>query len=253
MDAPHGRLWKWVFCLLTRDGESCTRTPWPNWRPGRENTRVSERESPLVMLTFTNPNTRDLPFHTLNCECGATALRQRRWIAPQPAKLRKERSQKNRTGENKRRGEASEQLYFHYTDEIALLKVFSHGELVLSRSPPLKDNIRVRFRWQIKMSQINLPLEWSQLVGLNFLASHQLSSRQIDRRQQEDRVQPRVGLHLPPFLLHLHEKRAACVKRAFQRHPRIHTGTFCRGLEISPQWFCQRWHLRPHRWTCNFK
>lgn len=37
-----------------------------------------------------------------------------------------------------------------------------------------------------------------------FLASHQLSSRQIDRRQQENRVQPRVGLHFPPFLLHLH-------------------------------------------------
>lgn len=44
-------------------------------------------------------------------------------------------------------------------------------------------------------------------VGQGFcLASHQLSSRQIDRRQQEDRVQPRVGLHLPSLLLHLHVK-----------------------------------------------
>lgn len=34
-------------------------------------------------------------------------------------------------------------------------------------------------------------------------ASHQLSSRQVDSRQQEDRVQPRVCLHLPSFLLHL--------------------------------------------------
>lgn len=36
---------------------------------------------------------------------------------------------------------------------------------------------------------------------------HQFSSRQVDSRQQEDRVQPRVGLHLPSLLLHLQTRK----------------------------------------------
>lgn len=40
---------------------------------------------------------------------------------------------------------ANERLNVYYTDEIAFLKVFSHGELILCRSSPLKDNIRITF------------------------------------------------------------------------------------------------------------
>lgn len=94
-------------------------------------------------LTFSSSYMCDLPFHTLNCECGETVLHQQRWIAPQPAKLGKRAFKK---GKGKKGGEARENLYFHYTDEIAFLKVFSHGKLILSRSSPLKDNIRVGFR-----------------------------------------------------------------------------------------------------------
>lgn len=100
----------------------------------------------------------DLPFHTLNCECGETVLRQQRWIAPRPAKCGKKSFQKRKR--KNLRGVAREKLYFHYTDKISLLKVFSHGKLILSWSPPLKHKVRVRFRWQIEMSlsKIKSPL-----------------------------------------------------------------------------------------------
>lgn len=58
---------------------------------------VQRAETTSYNLTFFfSIHMHDWPFHTLNCECGETALRQQRWTAPQPAKLRNELSKKER-------------------------------------------------------------------------------------------------------------------------------------------------------------
>lgn len=86
-------------------------------------------------------------------------------------KILKKRVFKKRKREKGKEGPVRISIFF-YTDEIAFLKVFSHGKLILSRSPPLKDDIRVGYKWQIEMSlsKINFPWEWSQ-QGLFFSTS----------------------------------------------------------------------------------
>ncbi|EAW87945.1 hCG2025029, partial [Homo sapiens] len=46
------------------------------------------------------------------------------------------------------------------------------------------------------------PAHWALVHGPS-CSPYQLSSRKVHGREQQDRIQPGVGLHLPPLLLNL--------------------------------------------------
>ena len=44
---------------------------------------------------------------------------------------------------------------------------------------------------------------YSSMRFPNMAPAHQYSSRQVDGGEEQDRLQPREGIHFPAFLLHL--------------------------------------------------
>lgn len=87
----------------------------------------------------------NLLFHTLNYGCEVIALHLRRQTAPLPESTRKDEQKHYKWQWHK--GGANERLWctVNYTDEIALLKVLSHGQLIFCWSSPLKEKHQMNF------------------------------------------------------------------------------------------------------------
>lgn len=140
-----------------------------------------------------------------------------------------------------------------YTDEISLMEIFPHGELIFCWSSPLKKRKKEKWRGTQILSLLLQQVLFSPSDS-HFLSSHQLSSWQVYRRQQEDRVQPGVCLHLPSFLLYLHILKEKVIETKNENNLlqlliiMIMTEDTCeKRCWALPLWFCQPQHLRPHR------